>query len=146
MNSTGGDAHLNWEIAKTEYEEALNQYRNTTLLRRQDIAFIITVQGAVISIIGSKMLMLDMSSLLLSAVAVFLLFIGLNNELRLSKYMEIYMDRAKEIESEFGLKLIISAYEVRHKKFEFSNSKTFPAFYIFLIVSWLFVWVKNFIL
>lgn len=38
-----------WELAKLEYEAALEQYRQLTSLRRQDMAFVTTVQAAILN-------------------------------------------------------------------------------------------------
>jgi hypothetical protein len=59
-----------WELARLEYETALEQYRQLTALRRQDMAFVTTVQAAVLTIIGSNLLNLDVSGWLLSWVAI----------------------------------------------------------------------------
>jgi uncharacterized membrane protein AbrB (regulator of aidB expression) len=133
-----------WELAKLEYEAALEQYRQLTSLRRQDMTFVTTAQAAILTIIGSKLLNLDASGFLLSLVAVFALFLGINSERRLSGYMSGYMRRAKEIESEFGMQLLsCGIQELRNKKLLISNSIIFPLYYSFFCVAWVFVWILN---
>lgn len=80
-----------WELARLEYEAALEQYRQLTPLRRQDMAFVTTAQAAILTIVGTKLLNLDASGFLLSLIAVFVLFLGINSERRLSGYMSGYM-------------------------------------------------------
>lgn len=132
-----------WELAKLEYESALEQYRQLTSLRRQDMAFVTTVQAAVLTIIGDKLLNLDASNFLLSLIAVFVLFLGLNSERRLSGYMTGYMQRAKDIESEYGMKLITFGRAFKDKKLIISNSIIFPLYYFFFFIAWFIVWMLN---
>ncbi|HEU4835122.1 MAG TPA: hypothetical protein VFS90_11925 [Pyrinomonadaceae bacterium] len=73
-----------WEQAKAEYDVGLQQYRLNSTLRRQDMAFVTTVQAAILTIIGAKLLSLDFSGFLLSAIAFFVLLLGLNSERRLA--------------------------------------------------------------
>jgi hypothetical protein len=133
-----------WEIAKLEYQAALEQYRQLTSLRRQDMTFVTTAQAAILTIVGSKILSLDASGFLLSMVAVFALFLGMNSERRLSGYMSAYIRRAKEIESEYGMQLLsFGIQELRNKKLLISNSIIFPLYYSFFLVVWVIVWILN---
>jgi hypothetical protein len=123
-----------WEAAKLEYEQALSQYQNCTILRRQDMAFVTTVQAAVLTIIGPRLPHLDLGSLLLSLIACFLLLLGINGERRLSSYMDAYSKKAQQIEEEFGLSLVMSGLsKTRNKKLLFSNATMFPLYYTFCI-------------
>ena len=133
-----------WELSRLEYEAALEQYRQLTSLRRQDMTFVTTVQAAVLTIIGTKLLSLDASGFLLSLIAVFVLFLGVNSERRLSGYMAGYMRRAKEIESEYGMQLLsCGVKELRNKKLLISNSIIFPFYYSSFFVAWVVVWTLN---
>lgn len=133
-----------WELAKLEYESALEQYRQLTSLRRQDMTFVTTVQAAVLTIIGTKLLNFDASSFLLSLIAIFVLFLGLNSERRLAGYMSAYMRRAKEIEAEYGMTLIsFGIQEVKGKTLLISNSIIFPLYYSFFFIAWIVVWILN---
>jgi hypothetical protein len=134
----------NWEIAKLEYEQELTQYQNCTVLRRQDMAFVTTAQGAVLAIISSKLLVLDLASFLLSLIACFLLILGFNSERRLSSYMKAYSEKARQVEDELGLSLIKTGFsEIRNKRLLFSNSVLFHVYYPLLIFGWVVVWVSN---
>ena len=133
-----------WEIAKTEYEQALAQYQNCTALRRQDMVFVATVQGAVLTVIGAQLSDLRLAGFLLSLIAFCLLLVGLNSERRLSSYMSAYARRAREIEEQFGLSLVsLGAGETRRRRFLVSNSVAFPVFYSALMVAWVVIWVRN---
>ena len=133
-----------WELARLEYEAALEQYRQLTSLRRQDMTFVTTTQAAILTIVGTKLLNLDASGFLLSLIAVFVLCLGINSERRLSGYMSGYMRRAKEIESEYGMQLLsLGIQEVENKKLLVSNSVIFPVYYAFFFMAWLIVWILN---
>ena len=133
-----------WELARLEYEAALEQYRQLTSLRRQDMTFVTTTQAAILTIVGTKLLNLDASGFLLSLIAVFVLCLGINSERRLSGYMSGYMRRAKEIESEYGMLLLsFGIQEVKNKKLLVSNSMIFPLYYAFFFIAWLIVWILN---
>ena len=133
-----------WELARLEYETAIEQYRHMSNLRRQDIAFVTTVQGAIFSIIGNKLLALDSPSLCLSFIAVLVLFIGLNSEWRLATYMKAYMQSIKQIEAENGLSLLSTAGQaLQRQKMLLSNSAVFPAYYIVFMLVWGGIWLLN---
>lgn len=135
-----------WESAKLEYEKAFSQYLHYTSLRRQDMAFVTTVQIAIFTIIGSNLLQLDIMRLILSFIAFFVLLLGVNNERRLTAYMAGYMIRARQIESEYGLSLIsTSTQEVNKRKLLISNTIVFPLYYCIFCISWIIVWVLNII-
>jgi uncharacterized membrane protein len=135
----------NVEMAKVEYEQALSQYQNCTVLRRHDMAFVTTAQGAVLAIIGPRLPTLDSSGIVLSLIAFFLLLLGINSERRLSNYMEAYFKRAREIEQQFGLALVSLGFEkVQKRKLLLSNSIVFPLYYTCLMVAWIIIWVRNF--
>ncbi|NJL40744.1 MAG: hypothetical protein HC840_14355 [Leptolyngbyaceae cyanobacterium RM2_2_4] len=133
-----------WELARLEYEAALEQYRQLTSLRRQDMTFVTTAQAAILTIVGTKLLNLDAAGFLLSLIAVFVLFLGINSERRLSGYMSGYMRRAKEIESDYGMQLLsFGTQELKSKKLLISNSVIFPLYYAFFLIAWLIVWILN---
>jgi hypothetical protein len=108
------------------------------------MAFVTTVQGAVLTIIRERLLDLDPSSLLLSVIAVFVLLLGVNSERRVSAYMVGNMRRANEIELEYGMSLLSSGRrEVRERKLLFANRIVFPFYYLIFIVVWIGVWILN---
>jgi len=107
------------------------------------MAFVTTVQAAVLTIIGSKLPHLDLGSLFLSLIACFLLLLGINSERRLSSYMDAYSKKAQKIEADFGLSLVMSGLcETRNKKLLFSNATMFPLYYTFFIFAWIVIWIR----
>jgi hypothetical protein len=133
-----------WETAKVEYEIALEQHQHYSSLRRQDMAFVTTVQAAALTIIGSKLLSLDTSGFLLSIIAFFVLLLGINSERRLSAYIAGYIHRARQIESEYGMSLLsVSWNEVQSRKLLLSNTIVFPLYYFAFILVWASIWVLN---
>ncbi len=135
---------LAWELARVEYEQALAQDQNCTVLRRQDMAFVTTIQGAALTIVGTKLLRMDTAGVLLSLIAFFMLLLGLNSERRLTSYMDAYSRRARELEEQHRLSLVSCGLdETRGKRLLFSNSVMFPLYYAFLMVCWLVVWTRN---
>jgi len=134
----------NWDREKEEYSRALDLFRHFSSLRRQDMAFVTTVQAAILTVIGSKLLSLDFSSFLLSAIAFFVLLLGLNSERRLAAHMTGEMRRAKQIEKEIGMSLLTIAYdEVRSRKLLMTNDVVFPLYYFVFIVAWVVIWILN---
>lgn len=144
QDTQSNDKKQPWEYAKIEYEIALTQYDHYTSLRRQDMAFVTTVQIAVLTIIGQNLLQLDSVSIVLSIVAIFVLLLGLNNDRRLSLKMAGFKNRAKEIEEAHNLSLISSTTAlVSEKKFSISNSIVFLIYYGIFCLSWIAIWVIN---
>ncbi len=133
-----------WERDKLEYEHAFLQFQHHSTLRRQDMAFVTTVQVAVFSIIGQKILSMDLVSTVLSLFAFFVCVMGLNNERRLSAYMTGYMARARQIESNNDMTLAASGRnELKKRKFLFSNTTLFPLYYVITLAVWLVIWAQN---
>lgn len=127
-----------------EYQSALELYRQYTEVRRRDMAFITTAQGAVLTIIGKDLLSMNLSSFLLSVIAVFLLLVGFNSERRLTSYMGAYMKRAKDIEGCRNMSLLSDAYaQVSKRRGLFSNTKTFPVYYALFALTWAVIWIVN---
>lgn len=133
-----------WDIAKTEYENALQHYRHFTDLRGRDAIFTTTVQVGVLTIIGSKLPILNLTGFLLSIVAVFSVLLGINNMRRLSAYLNGFSSRAIEIEKNFGMSLISRGKkEVSQKRISPPSAVLFLLYhYIFLLV-WIIIWVWN---
>jgi hypothetical protein len=127
--------------AKTEYQAGLEHFRSMSSLRRQDMAFTTTVQAAIFTIIGSRLLQLGISDFILSVIACFVLLLGLNSERRLASYMDGYMRRVAEIETDHGMSMFSRA---GHKKrFLVSNAKMFPIYYGVFVAAWLVLWIWN---
>lgn len=131
------------EMAALEYESALDQFRHYSSLRRQDMAFVTTVQAAVFTVIGPDGLHLDARGWLLSSIAALVLLLGLNSERRLSAYMESCMTRGREIEKRWGMALLCgSRAGLGRRKTLLSNSVVFPLYYALFVVVWLIIWVR----
>lgn len=129
---------------KTEYEISLTQFRHFASLRRQDMAFATTVQGAVLAIVKDHIVSLGPADFLLTLLAFLVLLMGLNNERRLSSYMCGYMDRARQIEDQFGMKVLHIAFDwVQRERLLVSNRKTFPLYYLIFATLWLTIWTLN---
>jgi hypothetical protein len=133
-----------WEIAKTEYCSALELFRHFSSLRRQDMLFVATIQAAALTLIGDKLLKLDLSRFMLSLVAFCVLFLGLNSERRLSAYMFTEMERAREIEKAYDMKLVSAATtKVGMTKMLLSNAAVFRIYYAVFLIAWLSIWALN---
>lgn len=141
MNSEG----YSWDSAKTEYSEAVKRQIHFTSMRRQGIAFVTAFQGAVLSVIKNDLLKMDMAYFLLSAIAFFVLLLGLNNECRLYIQMKAIVRRLKGIESKFGMRIYrLSTRVGRRSKFVLSNHTFFMLYYLIFIIVWIVIWVRNF--
>jgi len=57
--------------------------------------------------------------------------------------MAEYMQRAKDIESEYGMTLLTFGRAFKDKKLIISNSIIFPLYYFFFFVAWVIVWIMN---
>jgi hypothetical protein len=133
-----------WEIYKIEYQNAFNQSRHYAQMRRIDMAFVITIQGAILAIIGKDLHNLDLTSFLLTIVSFFAAITGLNSERRLSSKIKGCLNRAKELETEFNMALLTNAWKQRKKtKFLISNMIMFPLLYIVVIFIWIIIWLLN---
>jgi len=136
-----------WEIAQVEYNAALEQYRHYMTVRRTDMAFVTTIQIAILTIIGADIQNLNLSSFLLSLMAFFVLLLGINSELRLATYMLGYKERVIEIEKENHLKSVSNASrkvkEMEKKMFNLTNRKIFPLYYLIFAVIWFVIWIVN---
>lgn len=122
----------------------MEQLRSYSSLGRTDVAFVTTVQGAALAIIGDELLALQPSGFLLSAVAAIVALIGFNAERRLYSYMSAYMTRAREIEAANGLSLLTAARnETQRVTWLTSNTNVFRAFYCLSFIGWVLVWILN---
>ena len=132
------------DITKTEYQAGLDQHRLMSNLRRQDMAFVTTIQAAIFTIVGPKLLQLGISDFILSVLAFFVLLLGLNSERRLVSYMNAYMKRVAEIEASYGMSMFSGAGDKTLKKRAIiSNAKVFQIYYLVFVVAWLLVWISN---
>lgn len=132
------------EVPLKEYEIAIEQFRHFSLLRRQDLMFVVIVQGAVLTIMSSRFTEMAPVDVSLSVVAFLVTLLGLNSDRRLTEYMVGNAKRAKELEQQLGMKVFSGAHsEVANKRFLYSNKHVFFCFYTLLAVSWIIVWAVN---
>ena len=83
------------ELTTVEYETTLEDYRHFATLRRQDMLFVTTVQGAVLAVIGTRLFSLQPADIILSIIAASVVCFGFNSEKRLSFYMAAQARRAR---------------------------------------------------
>jgi len=134
----------NWEIAATEYDIALKQFRHFSTLRRQDMLFVTTVQGVTLTIIGKNLLCMKATHIVLSCIAFAVILLGINSERRLSAYMDANAQRARIIEGQHGMSLLSGAHaNIQSRKCMFSNTTVFKAFYSMLLIAWFVIWILN---
>jgi hypothetical protein len=113
-------------------------------LRRQDMAFATTVQAAIFTIIGPRLLQFGISDFILSVIAFFVLLLGLNSERRLTSYMSTYMRRVNQIEFAHGMSMFSDAgYKTEKKRLLLSNARVFSVYYCIFVCAWLVVWILN---
>ena len=127
-----------------EYQTAIEQYQQCTALRRHDMAFVTTIQGAVLTIVGKEFLKPDLWAAVLSGVAFLLLLLGANSERRLAAYMAGYAKRASEIEQKYGLRVLqYGCREVASRRGLFSNGVVFPTYYLLFAAAWAVLWLVH---
>lgn len=135
-----------WDAAKLEYDNALHQLRHYSSLGRQDIAFVTTIQGAALTIIGDKLLSLNATGVVLSVLSCFVLLLGANSQRRLWTYMSGYVRRATQIEGKYNMLLLQTGkLEVESKRLLFSNNYLFLFFHLMLFLAWVVIWIINII-
>ena len=130
-----------------EYASVMEEYRHYTQLWRQDMAFITTVQSAVLVAIGEKLAEMNLAHWLLSFVAFSVLLLGINSQRRLGAYLAGYKKRVSDIEETHNLKLMQYGEKgVRVRKWQVSNQKVFPIYYLVFLLVWIGIWIVNLIL
>jgi len=134
------------DAAKIEYEQALNFFHNHSQLRRQGIAFVTTVEGAMLTIIGNNLVSMEAPHIALSVIGFFVALLGINNERRLIAFTIGYLKRARKIESVSGMSLLYDGYEnMKKKPLLVSNTSAFVIYYVLIVVFWISVWLYNFV-
>lgn len=129
----------------TEYEQANEWWRQISQMRRHDLAAFTALEGAVVTIVGDKLVgQLDVRDVILVIIAFIIAAIGLNNEARLYAYLTAFRARATEVESDHNLLLLTQAQKsVDSKPYILSSSLTFAAYYALIAVGWLGVLIFN---
>jgi hypothetical protein len=130
-----------WQL---EYSAGLQQYRHYSDRRRQDMAFVTTLQIAILGLLGARLGDLDTLASVLSVFAGFVALMGMNNESRLSSHMKGYMRRVEEIEREQGMSLLDSdRRSVAEAKWVLRNTFLFRLYYAVILIMWSCVWIIN---
>jgi hypothetical protein len=130
--------------ATAEYTLGLEVFRHWSGVRRQDMVFTTTVQGAVFTILGKNVLQLHVADFALSCIAFFVVVLGFNSERRVAAYMRGAAQRLKEVEPMTGMALFSAgATEVARTRGLAANAKVFMIYYLVLGLAWLFVWAGN---
>jgi hypothetical protein len=139
-----------WDRALAEYQSAFEQYRHFVTVRRQDLLFVTTIQGAVLTIIRGSITHSDPTTslhtaeIMLSLLAFFVVLLGLNNERRLSAYMEGCIQSIQRIEKQFDLKLFTTGARLaKQRRLTVGVEAAFTTFYIFLLLGWMAIWALD---
>ncbi|MBI5839114.1 MAG: hypothetical protein HZB19_03345 [Chloroflexi bacterium] len=137
---------INETFELTEYEEANEWWRTLSKMRRQDMTLFITLQGAVVTVIGPQLLHMDPKSIVLSIFAFSSTLLAFNNERRLYGYLYGFRQRALEIEKKRGMALIKSGLnEVGRKKILMRSSVSISWYYALIAICWIVLWILNFV-
>jgi hypothetical protein len=132
-----------WDTEKLEYKQANEWWRTLSTMRRRDIAFFTAIEVAIITIIRTQLLNLQVEGIILSIIGFFIALIGLNNEYRSYKYLCGFRERARQIEEKQEMTLISSTQNlVSNSQFHKMNtSSAFRLYYALIAVIWLVLWI-----
>jgi hypothetical protein len=133
------------DLLTTEYEQANEWWRGISQMRRHDLAAFTALEGAVVTIVGDRLVhRMDIRDVLLVVIAFIIAAIGFNNETRLYAYLTAFRTRAAELEAAHGLKLLTQAHNsVEAKRYILSSSSTFAAYYALIAFGWVAVLIYN---
>ena len=132
---------------KLEYETSIELYKKYMSLRRKDIAFNTTAQVALMTILKDDLLKMDWTNYIFALIALPVLFIGLNNERRISAYLQAYKNRGIEIEKKYRMTLLAGAKDaVKKTDYLISNRVAFTIYYLLFIIFWILLLGYNLIL
>lgn len=125
------------ENDKLEYQEAMKLRAFDSGLRRQGLTFISTIQVVLIAVMSNFSADNPILSIPLAVFAISIALLGLNNDFRLSRYMEAYEVRLIEIEEKNNLSLAKLAKDVQHARSPLlSNEAVFRYFFLLLAMGW----------
>jgi hypothetical protein len=135
---------INESVMLKEYEEANEWWRTLSRMRRQDMTLFITIQGAIVTVIGLQLLNMDPKSIVLSIFAFSSALLAFNNERRLYGYLYGFRQRALEIEKKTGMELIkMGMKEVARKRIIVRSSISFSFYYALIALCWVAIWLLN---
>lgn len=124
-----------------EYKLGIELLRHWSTMRRHDIVFVTTIQGAVLTIIGKNLPHLQVADYALTVIAAFVVVLGINSERRLAGYSNGYVRRVQNLELRLGMTLLAEGLaEVQSLRGLVSNYRMFINYYSALFVGWLLLW------
>ncbi|MBL4587037.1 MAG: hypothetical protein JKX84_08290 [Flavobacteriales bacterium] len=125
------------ENDKLEYQEAMKFRLVDSGFRRQGLTFVASIQVVLITIIANSGVN-PWLSISLATIGMTSAILGLNNDFRLSKYMDVCEQRSIEIEKKNELKLCQELKKVEHNRTRFLSNKTvFRTFFLLIAVGWI---------
>jgi hypothetical protein len=128
----------------SEYHQGIELLRHWSTMRRQDIAFVTTIQGAVLTILGKALPHLDVAQYALTVIAFYVILLGINSERRLAAYCDGYVSRVKTLEPSIGMALLSAgAAHVDREHLLVSNKRMFLTYYGVLLTGWITLWLSN---
>jgi hypothetical protein len=133
----------NWDTEKLEYKQANEWWRTLCNMRHRDIVFFTAIEVAIITVLRTQLLNLQVEGIILSIIGFFIALIGLNNECRLYKYLCGFRERARQIEDNQEMTLISKTqYLVGNSMFQkIKSSLVFRLYYAFIAAIWLVLWI-----
>ncbi len=135
------------DAAKIEYDQAMQFFRDHSNLRRQGLAFVTTVQGAILAVVGSNLSTMELPHVTLAVIGFFVAILGINNERRLISFSIGYLRTARQIEKRSGMSLLSDGYSaVKERRFIISNTRAFLLYYYLISIFWITLLAYNAVL
>ena len=132
------------ESERLEYQQANDWWRTISQMRRRDIGLFTALQGAVLTIIGKKLLHLEADGFALSFIAFLIAILGFNNERRLYLYLYKFRGRAIAIEQKHNMSLLSEATSAVQKlRFTLGSTFAFRVYYGIIAIGWIVLWIAN---
>lgn len=131
----------NWELL--EYELAHTRWTAGTNQRRVGLAFFTAVQGTIFTIIGDRILTLDLESTIISVFGMIVSIISWNHERRIGAHMTGYGNHIKKIEKKHNIGIFQSGRDEAKRQFTFSNRKLFSWYFVLIFIVWILIFTIN---
>jgi hypothetical protein len=127
-----------------EYKLGVELLRHWSTMRRHDIVFVTTIQGAVLTIIAKNLPYLQVADYALTVIAAFVVVLGINSERRLAGYSNGYVRCVQKLERRLDMTLLAEGLaEVQSLKWLVSNYRMFISYYSALLAGWLLLWTVH---
>jgi hypothetical protein len=136
QNHETDESEIDEAWARLEYEYAHERWTNGTNQRRAGLAFLTTVQGTIITIIGTNLFHMDGRARALVIFAIVVAISGYNHEKRIGSYMRGYRRRAIELEERHGLRLFQYGVAEAKAAKTMSNRKLFRWYFVLILTAW----------